>query len=373
MSSGAASQSKPRAAQFELLRIIAMCFILLLHADFLSFGAPSTQEIAQAPVASYLRIWLELLSIVAVDCFILISGYFGIKSSLSGLAKLLFLSSFYSALSYIILCVLMPQQWSEMRMLWELLPLQDSSEWFLRAYCGLYLLSPLLNRLLSYLDSKAYLGYALCLFYLLHTGFAFSSYEPLRDGYSTWSFLGLYMLGYYIRQHQGAWQAHPLWSYLLLWLILQGLQSLSLELVGTELSSPITYRHLSFRLISYASPLNLLASTALFVFFSRIQLHSPLISRVGGSVLAVYLLHCNGKLIQYYIATVRQLAALADSTLLTLLYIAGFLGCVFALALALDQVRIRLWKGVFAPPLLRCERWLGEGARGLWDRTSSEQ
>ena len=74
-----------RQSNFELLRIVAMIFILILHVDHLSFGFPSTQEIAASPFSAFLRTWLETIAVVAVNSFVLISGYFGIRYRWSGL------------------------------------------------------------------------------------------------------------------------------------------------------------------------------------------------------------------------------------------------------------------------------------------------
>ena len=73
--------SKVRESNYELLRLIAMFFIVWYHL-LLKFIVP----VDDAPV--YKAIYLPLH--VAVICFVLISGYFHIKPSVRGVAKLLF-------------------------------------------------------------------------------------------------------------------------------------------------------------------------------------------------------------------------------------------------------------------------------------------
>ncbi len=69
-----------RESNFELLRLVAMYFILLYH--MLSFFIVKVDD---APL--YKALWLPLH--IAVACFVLISGYFHIKPSFKGIVKLL--------------------------------------------------------------------------------------------------------------------------------------------------------------------------------------------------------------------------------------------------------------------------------------------
>ena len=87
------STSKPKVRQsnFELLRIIAMFMVLILHADFGALGQPDKAEIMNFPFAATLRVILEMASIVAVNVFVLISGWFGIRHSIKGITMSLFL------------------------------------------------------------------------------------------------------------------------------------------------------------------------------------------------------------------------------------------------------------------------------------------
>ena len=68
-----------RDSQIELLRIIAMVMMLILHANFLGARAPEhTDFLVNAPRA-WEQMILEALCIVAVDTFVLISGWYGIQ------------------------------------------------------------------------------------------------------------------------------------------------------------------------------------------------------------------------------------------------------------------------------------------------------
>ena len=70
-----------RDSNIELLRLVCMLFILLHH--FIVHGS----EFVTAP-----SVWLTIMNsflVIAVDCFVLISGYFGIKAKWKGFIHLL--------------------------------------------------------------------------------------------------------------------------------------------------------------------------------------------------------------------------------------------------------------------------------------------
>lgn len=68
-----------RQSNLELLRIVSMLFIIMLHIGAASIGLPAPLQTTTSR-----DIWVlivESFSIIGVNCFALISGYFGIKAS----------------------------------------------------------------------------------------------------------------------------------------------------------------------------------------------------------------------------------------------------------------------------------------------------
>lgn len=72
--------SAQRQSNFELLRIIAILLVLILHADFYALEGPVANDIINSPTDSMLRILFQAITIVAVNVFVMISGWFGINS-----------------------------------------------------------------------------------------------------------------------------------------------------------------------------------------------------------------------------------------------------------------------------------------------------
>lgn len=84
----------------ELLRIVSMLMVLLLHANFLVFGTPTVADATCQPVATFIRLFFESVSIVGVNLFVFISGWYGIKAKLRRIAAFLFQVFFFVAVCY---------------------------------------------------------------------------------------------------------------------------------------------------------------------------------------------------------------------------------------------------------------------------------
>lgn len=71
-----------RKINFEILRVLAMIMVLGLHANFTALKSPSADTILS--IDGILRTYLEAICFVAVNTFVMISGWFGIKPTLKG-------------------------------------------------------------------------------------------------------------------------------------------------------------------------------------------------------------------------------------------------------------------------------------------------
>lgn len=86
-----------RQSNMELLRLVAMLFVLVfvLHANYWSLGYPGQADLLGSPLSASVRVALAHLAIVAVNVFVLLSGWFGIRPKWRGLAGLLFQAFFF--------------------------------------------------------------------------------------------------------------------------------------------------------------------------------------------------------------------------------------------------------------------------------------
>ena len=350
-------QREGRQSGFELLRIVAMIFILILHADCLSFGFPSTQEIAANPVSAFLRTWLETIAVVAVNTFVLISGYFGIRLRADRFMGLLFQSFFYIMGVYLVLVAIGWEVFSGAHFARCLSPLDPSGGWFISVYIGLMLLSPILNTFVAQTGEKNLLGVIIALL-LMQSIFGWGvDHLKVSAGYSLVAVILLYLIGPSIYLYPETFATKGKTSlYLGIYLGIALLNALIPYLASTlPLLFPSAPRNLGNNgtitalTLAYSSPLNIIGAVCLFITFSRLKIRSHLINWVASSVLAVYLIHCNEHLIHHFIAFVRQLSLYPTGTFLV--YLLGFLIVVFIGSILIDQVRKILWEAIFFPLL----------------------
>jgi surface polysaccharide O-acyltransferase-like enzyme len=185
-----------RQSNIELLRIIAMFFVMVVHADVYSLGLPSSSEWIRTPMASFIRVFIESLAIVCVNVFVLISGWFGIKPSIKGFSRFIFQCFYFSVGIYVISVFIGHSSLSYGGIL-ECIFLTPRL-WFIKAYIALFILSPILNNYCEHV-SKKQLEISILLFYAFQTIYGWTgAAQFVESGYSTFSFIGLYMLARYL-------------------------------------------------------------------------------------------------------------------------------------------------------------------------------
>lgn len=188
-----------RQSNIELLRIIAMFLVLTVHANFWSLGAPSFNDFIIYPLSSWTKTCVQSISIVCVNLFILISGWFGIRSSLKGFLNYIFQCLYFSIGIYIIL-ILNGNLSISVKGIAEALYLLHAN-WFILAYALLYLISPILNSFVEN-SSKSTFRIVIISFFLFQTIFGWpGSASWFEYGYSSTSLIGLYLLARYCKKY----------------------------------------------------------------------------------------------------------------------------------------------------------------------------
>ncbi len=142
---------KKRIVSMELLRILAMMMVVMLH--YLSKGELLTSLTEDFDTGSYIAWLLESFSIVAVNVYMLISGYFLVESGfkMRRLAELICQVLFYSLLIPPILMAVgvlrgdgQSAPITVYRLLQYIFPSLMGHYWFITAYLVMYLLLPVL-------------------------------------------------------------------------------------------------------------------------------------------------------------------------------------------------------------------------------------
>lgn len=327
-----------RQSNIELLRIVAMWLVLVVHTCFYSLGQPSHETVACAPLESFLRIAGQAFSVVCVNVFVMISGWFGIHPRWKGLASFLYQCVFIAAAVYGIL-MLTGQSFTWAQIKHDVI--YPNSYWFVYAYLWLYLLSPVLNRFMETAPRKE-VKRLLIAFFLFQTLYGCWPFELgyIAKGYSPISFIGLYLLTRYVRIYQPSWSKYSkridaefyAVASLLPAVILFAYVGLSPD--GEDLST--LYRIF----LSYTSPLVIATSLSLLLFFSKMRFQSRLINYTASSAFAVYLVHCHPSILGEFFKNTVVNIHIMNTLGLFYVKLFFFLGGVFLASILLDKLRI---------------------------------
>ena len=322
---------KPRQSNIELLRIVAMLMVLGLHATFESFGYVHAREVQHLPWR-----WLGLITTASacmgcVDIFVLITGWFGTTFKWKGALKLVKQTCFIALTMFGVVALLgkpLPHHvYDWFRALW--------SYWFVRSYLLLYLLTPVLNAFVTRSTEKQ-LRQWLIAFYIAFIPLSFVS-DDLARGFSCVAFVGLYLLGRYLRLHLSARiKVSNLWLWLL-WTLTVIFQALAIWSAARWQSSWL--KHLFPVFTAYSNPLTIAASAALLLAFARIKCQSKVINWLAAGSFAAYLTHQQLFLRSTYFELMRGLDSNIASPPLFVLSVAGCIAVIYLASALLDAFR----------------------------------
>lgn len=322
--------SGPRESNFELLRIFAMFLVLGVHADFFSNGAPSAEDFVNNPTNAWVRTFFQSATIVCVNVFVLISGWFGIKPKLKGLLNFFFQCIFFYLSIYIFELIYrdIPFSIIDLRRCFFFAP---DSGWFVVAYTGLYLLSPILNSFVKN-NSKTTFRKVLIAFLLFQTyGWLGGGIGFLAGGYSTFSFIGLYLMARYLNIY------NPINCKM------GGVIYIISILLMTGLFGIVTLTNIQINVYAYDNPLVILGAIGLLLRGSVLKLkYNKFINWISSSVLAVYLFHMSPFTGYYYGYIFKRIYnTFSGIECIGIMFLA--MTSIFIIAILLDQPRKFLW------------------------------
>lgn len=326
-----------RLSNIELLRIIAMFGVLLVHADFATFGEPTKLELLSDTTFCVSRIFIEAFAVVAVNVFVLISGWFGINFKWKSLANLLFQCFFFLFGIYIVLILLGEQQFS-LGGACKCLML-SSNVWFVKTYLGLFIMSPVLNAFVEHSSQTIFKNVLICFFIFQSLyGWLFDATYYIDSGYSAWSFMGLYLIARYIKKYKPFWSSFAKNKDLLLYI------SFSI-FTGIALLIFTYFDNFSLRKFwSYTSPFVILAAVYLLLFFSKLNIQSKAINWIATSCFAVYLMHFY--IFHDYMEPCIKHLVEVNSGIMIPVSIFALLCAFYIIAILIDKIRLFIWKKI---------------------------
>lgn len=314
-----------RLSNFESLRLLCMLMVLNLHSfSGWQYGSGFWQA------ADFLR---ESTSICAVDCFVLISGYFGIKWKFKSFFNLLFQIFFYSLGIYLVVIACGIVDWNLKSFLMRFACLSMSSWGFVVSYVILYFCSPVLNAFAEKYSSKELFGY-IVVFVLALNIVSFTAN-------SAFTYAVVYLIGRLLKKIKIEeikipaaaiyWMTTFFIFVIVFFVLFKTLHISNAEVVGKRPVGTIGY--------DYASPLVILQAVALFIIFARMKFESNLINWCASSAFAIYLIHMHPTIKQIgYLSFAKGLyeyPIMKHIVLLLILIVGVFVGSIL-----IDKFRI---------------------------------
>ncbi len=288
-----------RQANFELLRVVAMLMIVTLH--YLVKGAVAVPYGEDKGLVNLFAWLLEAFCIVAVNCYVLLSGYFLVESvwKPGRIVSLLVQILFYSVLipvAMIGMGMIPMEQVGVYDWIGFLLPIETEHYWFATAYFFLYLFAPVLAAGVKKMEQKTLQKAILLLVLFFSVGKTIFPISLVTDryGYDFGWFLCLFLIAAYLRLYGCQWlekRRNCILLYgsmsvciFLLWLFSSVLAE-KIPVFGYYADMPYTYNHLFC----------LLGAIGLFMLFKHIKIKegvaAEVIRRIAPYSFGVYLVH----------------------------------------------------------------------------------
>lgn len=344
-----------RQANMELLRIVSMMLVVTLH--FLWKGGclmPLSQPLISRQ--GYMAWGLEALAIVAVNAYMLLSGYFLVESRfrVKRLLGLLLQIWFYSIGIGIVAAAFgyMPEDGFSIYYLVQLcLPVSSNHYWFVTAYVFMYLFAPVLSQGIKMLTKRQL---QIVLILMVGVFSVIKSVTPVRlatdmNGYDCLWYLCIFTAAAYIRLY-----GFPVF--------INATRSLLIYLASAACIFGVTFilRFVYLRTgklenildicYDYNHILVLTASVAFFYIFYHIRIKDGIIKhvicRIAPYTLGVYLWHEHIAVRYEWTGWLYDIVGAPDNMVSLIMVMLLAVVAVFAIGVLIDMLRSLLFSGL---------------------------
>lgn len=330
------SLAKTRNSSIELLRILAMFFVVISHYSF--HGQLNFSDTDLIFNAYLLR--CSKLGNLGVDIFIIISGYFLINSkfSLNKWLKLVFQVLFYSIIIYTVFTITGMNQFKLLDFVFSLLPTITKQYWFFTAYIALYLVHPFINVMLKNFSKKQFFTF-LCVAIFIWSIIPTFILRYDFYGNEMVQFVLLYSLGAFLRINPINSKKETKMSYV--FIAASGLCSVLIMILEQKLS---VLKKLSIDLFGRNSIFIILVAVGLFMLFKNFNIGEvKFINNISKCTFGVYLIHDNNYVRKWLWNDVFPNGSYVNSYKLVLHLIVSVV-IVYVVCTAIEYIRITIFE-----------------------------
>lgn len=262
------TKEKERDSNFELLRIVAISGVIIHH--FLI--ALNLLDYRHGKLCGGEA--LNSIIIIGVNCFILISGYFGIRFQLEKIFRFGFLILFIIGIDWI-LGNIWPSFFNFQYASQTIIPFQKGSNWFISSYFALMFLAPFLNKAIEHLNPKEKIHTTFLFACPILLAYIFNTQCINANGYNCLHLVFIYLVGTCLRE-----------------VTVSRVEAFLGFISGVFITYIVANLFKSgYTAYAYNSPQVLLSSISAFLFFKTLKIHSKAINRLAQCVFTIFLLH----------------------------------------------------------------------------------
>lgn len=333
-------KAKSRNSNLELYRIIVMLLIVahhcVLHSGVLLETLPQTPICAKSIFYYVMGMWGK----TGIDCFVLITGYFMCKTSITlrKYLKLLMEVVFYNVVIYVLFVIVDKQPLSLARLFFAVFPFQDIGGLFVPCFLLFYLFIPYLTILVTHLGKKKHtLLLALCLG--IYSVMMTMPHFHVTMNYITW-YCVLFFISSYIRNY-GLFPKlkSNKWGGISLLCILLSIISVICVVYFDEKWGRLTP---PYKYVDVSGVCAVLTSVSSFMFFKDFKLRNyRWINLVASGTFGVLLIHDNNSEMRQWLwrslLDVKQIYAMDDSK--AYLYPILIVCNIFVICVVIDLMR----------------------------------
>lgn len=314
-------EAKARQSNFELCRLVSILLVMFLH---------TTQQSLGNDVSFGVQL-LEGFTIIGVNVFVMITGYFSATPKKTSLLNIAFICLFWMIVKTV--CGYALHQGFDFKNLFFI----TSSNWFIASYITLLFFTPILNVFCEKAGKKLLYGVVIA---LLALEIWFDLLPPYPEvglgsqyGYSVFSFAVFYLLARAIRLY-----GLPGW-FKKLSLLIYIICSVSMACMAYIL---VHTGHIgSVGLVyAYTNPLVILSSVAFLMMFERMNIQSGFINYLAKSTLACLLGHT--AIFSVYTEQFRYLYEHFSGVGIVAYWVLAVV-LVFVASIIIDQLRLLIW------------------------------
>ena len=322
------SRENVRNSGHELLRLIAMYMIVLIHANmFLGNFCTGIYYV-------FFNGLVNGICNIGVTCFILISGYYGVKFDIKKLVKMECMMITLSLLETCMLIIAFPEQMQGAAMLEQLVksvfPFITRKYWFYSCYVCLMLFSGYIQKFVEFLDREMFKRLLLLMIILFSVFPTLFYFELVPDnGKGIVQMVMVYMMGRFIRMYHDIKipRGRTCILFILLWII-----------NGISHEIPIQVGGIYHHLCKDNSITNLIMAVLLFYLFKGMNFRSGIINKVASYTFAVFALN-NSLVLVVMDCLGTKVGFQSRDGILGFMILVGVVFAVFIICLLIGMIR----------------------------------